>query len=280
MKNLRLKYWFKYELPKYSGIIFFTSLSILSLLGIILLDKFDPDFSRHDILVEAHGLIFDLFVFGILITIFDFLRNRRDNRSRYNEEIEDLIGWKSEEAKVKILAKVKRLYNLGQRRFFLSNAYLKRANLSDYDLTDSVIVLTNIKKGSFVRSNLKNARLTASKLQKVYFTSAHLENTDLSNSNCKGAHFTDTNLLNTNFKKADLRKANFSVCHYENVNFENSLLEGTVVDDLNWFENLEKHRTKGIEKLKEDYFVNPDSKKEIDGFSYYLIEYKKPAHNK
>ncbi|MHA6248089.1 pentapeptide repeat-containing protein [Pontibacter sp. CAU 1760] len=239
----------------------------------------DTEFSKHDILVEAHGLIFDLFVFGILITVFDFLRNRRESRSRYNEEIQDLLGWESDEAKVKILARLKRLYELRQRRFFLSKAYLKNADLSDYDLTDSILVFANIKSGSFIRSNLKNVKLTASNLQKVYFTSAILENTDLSHTNCKGAFFTDTDLINTNFEKADLRKASFQCCYYEHVNMKGALIEGACVDDLHWLDNLEKTGTKGIKELKQDYMINSNSLVDKDGVATYRIERIKPAHN-
>lgn len=269
---MRLKLWIKYELPKYNVIIFFTLLSLISLIVILILDKNDPEFSTHDLLVEAHGLIFDLFVFGILIATFDYLRKRKESRSRYNEEIEDLRGWKSDIAKVKILANVKKLYDLGQRRFFLSNLYLKSADLSNYDLTDSVIVITNLKKASFIRSNLRNARLTASKLNRVYFTSANLENTDFSNAICKGAFFTAANLVNTNFEKTDLRKASFVRCYYENVNMENAKLENAIVDDLDWFEKLQQYGGKGVDKLKKQYFVNPKLRKEEDGIKTYLIE--------
>ncbi|HLF32997.1 MAG TPA: pentapeptide repeat-containing protein [Cyclobacteriaceae bacterium] len=269
---MRLKLWIKYELPKYNVIIFFILLSLISLVVIIFLDKTDSNFNKHDILVEAHGLVFDLFVFGILITIFDFLRNRKESRSRYYEEIEDLIGWKSEEAKIKILAKVKRLYDLGQRRFFLSNSYLKNANLSDYDLTDSIIVLANLKKASFIRSNLKNVQLNGSKLNKVYFTSANLENTDLSNAICKGTFFTATDLVNTNFKQTDLRRASFISCYYKDINMEDAKLDEVVVDNLNWFESLRDSGANGIENLENKYFINPESKKDEDGYDTYLIE--------
>ncbi|WP_075591173.1 pentapeptide repeat-containing protein [Labilibacter marinus] len=267
-----VKYWIKYELLNYSSILFFVIIAILSLIFIAILDFKDSEFNWHDILVEAHGLIFDLFIFGLLITAFDFVRSRREKRQRYNEEIQDLIGWKSEEAKVKILAKVKRLYDLGQRRFFLSNSYLKSANLNDYDLTDSVIVLTNLKKSSFARSNLKNVQLTASKLNKVYFTSAKLENTDLSNSICNGAFFVDTNFVNTKFKRADLRKASFVGCNYENVNLENVKLDDAIVDDLSWFEKLQNSGAIGIDNLMTKYYVNSKSRKEEDGIATYFIE--------
>jgi hypothetical protein len=276
---MNIKYWLKHELSQYNVILFFSILSLISLILIIILDTFDPEFSKHDILVEAHGLIFDLFVFGILITVFDFLRNRRESRTRYNEELQDLLGWKSDEAKVKILARIKRLYDLGQRRFFLSNAYLKNADLSNYDLSDSIIVLANIKSGSFIRSNLKNVKLTASNLKKVYFTSAILENTDLSHSNCKGAFFTDTNFINTNFEKADLRNASFMSCSYENVNLKESLIEGAFVDDLYWLENMEKLGTKGIKELKKEYTINCSSKVDVNGHNTYRIERVKPAQN-
>jgi len=269
---MRLKFWIKYELPKYNVIIFFSLLFLISLIVIYSLDKADSNIYKHDILIESHGLIFDLLVFGIMITIFDFLRSRKERRSRYNEEIEDLVGWEHEEAKIKIIANVKRLYDLGQRRFFLSNTYLKCADLSDFDLTNSVIAFANLKKGSFVRSNLKNVQLTASKLREVYFTKANLENTDLSNTDCRGAFFTASIIVNTNFKQADLREACFIACYYKNVNMEDAKLDKVIVDDLKWFENLQNNGALNVENLIDKYFVNPNSRKVKDGLSTYLIE--------
>ena len=271
LKSL-LSFKMKYEIPNYAAIIFFILLALLFGAIIFILDRNDTQFNFHDILVEAHGLVFDLIVFGIIITVFDFIRNRREKRSRYNEEIEDLLGWKNEEAKVKILAKVKRLYELGQRKFNLTHAYLKSADLNYYDFTNSGINFANIENGSFVRSLLKNVNLIDSNLKSVTFTNTEFINTNLIQSDCRKAIFCCSVFFEANLKNVDLRKAEFSGCDIDNSNFEGVKLSNAKVDDPNWFDYLEKHGNFGVNELKKKYYIDIESKVEEEGLITYEIK--------
>jgi hypothetical protein len=67
----------------------------------------------NSILVEAHGLLFDIFVFGILIVFFNKMGEKRRNIKRWQEEIDDFRGWNSEEAKFRIVGNIKRLNRNG-----------------------------------------------------------------------------------------------------------------------------------------------------------------------
>ena len=270
----RVFMWYRIKLIDYTPIIIFSILALLGFVIIFILDRNDSSFNKHDILVEAHGLVFDLVVFGLIITIFDFFRTRKEKRIRLNEEIEDLIDWKCEESKFKILAKIKRLYEIGQRKFYLSNAYLKGADFGDYDLSNSMMVLANLKNSSFVRANLTNVSLTGSNLKNVYFTKTYLENTNLLQSKCQGAIFTDAQFINTNLEKADLRNTQFTYCYFKNINIKNAVLENAIVDDLKWFDNLIKNGASGVKELTELYFVDKKTKEKIQGVITFRIKKK------
>jgi hypothetical protein len=130
-----LKYLYQHELPNYSSILMFFVLFVISFATLYFFDNKDTQFNWHDILVEAHGLVFNLIVFGLIITIFEYFRAKRENIKRYQENIQDYSGWKNEEAKHLIVSNINRLYDLGIRQFYLSGSYLKGANLSDLDMS-------------------------------------------------------------------------------------------------------------------------------------------------
>lgn len=94
----------------------------------------DPDgFSWHDVIVESHGVLFDLLVFGILLSIYEGLRNKKDKIERLKEEIDDFRAWDEKEATFRIVGSIKRLNSFGisnvnLKYCFLKNAFLPNAN--------------------------------------------------------------------------------------------------------------------------------------------------------
>lgn len=67
----------------------------------------------RDIITEIHGLLFDIFVFGIVIVIFNKIGEKRRNIKRYTEEIADFRDWDEKEAKFRIVGNIRRLNNNG-----------------------------------------------------------------------------------------------------------------------------------------------------------------------
>jgi hypothetical protein len=269
------KYWVEYELINYSLIIFFFLLGLAATILIMIIDFNDPDFNWHDIIVEAHGLIFDLFVFGLFLTIFEFFRAKKEKIKRYQKEIEDLIQIKSEESRVRIISNINHLYDLGINTFYLFGAYLKNGNLQEFNLSNSKMLFMNFEKGSFLRSNLTNVDLRVSNLKKVSFTDASLVGANLSQSDCRGARFIITDLTNCDLSKTDLRKCRFVGCNYSNSDFTEAKLSNVLVDDLDWFSKLEDHNVKGIDKLKSRFIVDPNSGDNSQGVLLYQIRKKK-----
>src|SRR5262245_55376881 len=61
------------------------------------------------ILAEAHGMIFDIAVIGILLTWLNQNGERRQRIRTYKDEIDDFRLWESEEAAFRTVGNIKRL---------------------------------------------------------------------------------------------------------------------------------------------------------------------------
>ncbi|SNR34730.1 Pentapeptide repeat-containing protein [Lutibacter flavus] len=230
------------------------ALSILGLIIVLVLDFFDEKYSYHDILVEFHGLIFDLLIFGILLTIYETIKSKNDNITRYKEEINDYKFWENEEAMFRTRGLIKRLYDLNAKNIDLSHCYLASDNsFSTYD-------------------NMKNWKFSGANLSNTMFMMSTLENAQFYSTNLKEATFVQVNLTNCSFCSAILYKTNFEKCIFTNVDISNS-----VVYEKNWFELLESKENIGISLLKEQFELKPNLINDIE--VYRIIRKTKPTHN-
>src|SRR5690606_26693352 len=61
-----------------------------------------------NILAEAHGTVFDLLIIGWFLLWLNKIAERRLRNSRYREEIDDYLGWRSPEATHRIVGNIRR----------------------------------------------------------------------------------------------------------------------------------------------------------------------------
>ena len=187
----------------------------------------------EDILVEAHGMLFDIILFGIILAIFDSITEKRTTIRRYQEEIDDFRNWDAEEAKSRIIGNLKRLIRLGVDEFDLSDCYLEKTNmaflngkissldgthLSNCDLRELDLRGLNLKK-----THLKGANLSGVDLRELNLAEVDLREVNLSGSNLAGADLQGAILDNADLSGADLRGANLlgASLIYANVNEAN-----------------------------------------------------------
>lgn len=74
-------------------------------------------------IVEISGFIFDIFLFGILISSYEFILSQKKRIDDYLEEIDDYRGWEEKEASYRIFGIVKRLQKLGKKDIDLTRCY-------------------------------------------------------------------------------------------------------------------------------------------------------------
>ena len=91
-------------------------LAVVSAGGLYVLGRWYEEFSDmyQGVFVEAVGAVMDIIVFGIIIALFVFIRERRREVSRQMELIDDFKKWNSEEARHRIAGAIKRLNRLGR----------------------------------------------------------------------------------------------------------------------------------------------------------------------
>ena len=190
----------------------------------------------------------------------------------------------------------------------LANMDLSGINLSRANLEGATLIESNLEYANLEEANLKRAQLSSSSLKKaklklinldwanlshVNISEVRLVGASLNSANLNGADFSGTYISYTNFSGANLIKANFSNTHIDIVDFFQANLTEAILDNLiikrvnftnvnfektivnkDWFSNLKKEETVGLEKLKSDYEVASieDNK---DHLTSFLLEIKK-----
>ncbi|HEV8514230.1 MAG TPA: pentapeptide repeat-containing protein, partial [Cyclobacteriaceae bacterium] len=96
------------------------------------------------VLAEAHGMIFDIAVIGILIFWLNQNGQTRQQIRTYKDEIDDFRLWESEEAAFRTVGNIKRLNRHKINEINLVNCHLSRTNLSHVNLKASNLNSANL----------------------------------------------------------------------------------------------------------------------------------------
>lgn len=236
-------------------ILIFSLLVVLT----IFLDYKDTDFTFHDILVEFHGLIFDLFFLGIILTLYENYRDKKDKKERYKEEIDDFRNWQSEEAKYKILGNIRRLYDLGSTEFILNHCYIKNGDLTEFNFTNSSFAFANLESACFSKSNLNNCTFVGADLRKILCVETMANNANFERGDLSNSTFTNCDLSSSNLRSANLKYAKICGTDFNNADMRIANLNKIKTYDENWLETLRLNNVKGIEKLSEKFEIRPES---------------------
>jgi uncharacterized protein YjbI with pentapeptide repeats len=202
-----------------SIVLFIVTVIVLSLSLKYYLNDFDSFWAQ--ILAEAHGMIFDIAVIGLLIFWLNQNGEIRQRIRTYKDEIDDFRLWESEEAAFRTVGNLKRLNRHKIHDVNLVNCYLARTNLNYVNLKGSNLNSANISNSSLIETNLENTRLNQT----------NLENSNLNSANLKGAYasgaiFKDAFLIKSQFEGAFLIKTNFINAFLMEANLQNSYLMG------------------------------------------------------
>ncbi|WP_254086865.1 pentapeptide repeat-containing protein [Dawidia cretensis] len=189
----------------------------------------DFDTFIQQILAEAHGMIFDIAVIGILIFWLNQNGEIRQRIRTYKDEIDDFRLWESEEAAFRTVGNIKRLNRHKIHEINLVNCYLPRTNLNYVNLSSSNMNSANISQSSLIESNLENARLNQTNFENSNLNQAILKGAYASGANFKDAflikaHFENAFLIKANFNNAFLMEADLKGCYVMGADFENASL--------------------------------------------------------
>jgi BTB/POZ domain-containing protein KCTD9 len=202
-----------------SLVLIFVTIIVLGLSTKYYLHEFDSFVPQ--ILAEAHGMIFDIAVIGILIFWLNQNGEIRQRIRTYKDEIDDFRLWESEEAAFRTVGNIKRLNRHKIHEINLVNCYLPRTNLNYVNLASSNMNSANISQSTLIESNLENARLN-----QTNFENSNLNQANLKGAYASGANFKDAFLIKSQFENAFLIKANFNNAFLMEANLQNCYLMG------------------------------------------------------
>lgn len=211
-------------------------------------DVGENGFSWHDLLVEANGMVFDLLVFGVLLSIYEALRAKRERIERYKEEIDDFKGWDEKEASYRTAGLIRRLNREKATDLKLQRCYLAGANLSHADLFNA-----DLSGANFWYADLSHADL-----RKADFSNAYLFHTNLPYAKLQNATLIRANLTNAEFFNANLSEANLEGAFFE-----------IPKDNNDWFDKLENWQVIGREEIMKTYVIEDHL-----GVNSYLLKVK------
>jgi uncharacterized protein YjbI with pentapeptide repeats len=200
-------------------VLLVVSIIVISLSLKYYINDFDAFWAQ--ILAEAHGMIFDIAVIGILIFWLNQNGEIRQRIRTYKDEIDDFRLWESEEAAFRTVGNLKRLNRHRIHEINLVNCYLARTNLNYVNLKASNLNSANISNSSLIETNLENTRLNQTNLENSNLNSANLKGAYAS-----GANFKDAFLIKSQFEGAFLIKSNFKNAFLMEANLQNSYLMG------------------------------------------------------
>ena len=173
------------------------------------------------ILAEAHGMIFDVAVIGILLFWLNQSGEIRQRIRLYKDEIDDFRLWESDEAAFRTVGNIKRLNRHKIYEINLVNCYLARANLNYVNLKGSNLNSANVTNSSLIETNLENSRLNQTNLE-----NSNLNQANLNGAYASGANFRDVFLIKAQFKSAFLIKAKFTNAFLMEADLRDSYLMG------------------------------------------------------
>ena len=195
-----------------SSVVFVVATIVVIRLTIIKVKSaYDAMFIR-DILVEAHGMLFDIFIIGTLIFALHKLVERRlekrHNIQRWQEEIDDFRGWDEKEATFKIVGNIRRLNRNGITKIDLYGCFLKQAFLMGTDLRGAALDRANLRGADLGGADLRGADLGGTDLRGAALDRANLYGVILRGANLKEAILVRANLLEADLRRTNLGKAN------------------------------------------------------------------------
>lgn len=205
----------------------------------------DFDSFIQQVLAEAHGMIFDIAVIGILLVWLNQNGEKRQRIRTYKDEIDDFRLWESEEAAFRTVGNIKRLNRHKIYEINLVNCYLAKTNLNYANLCGSNLNSANVGQSSLIESNLENARLN-----QTNFENSNLNQANLSNAYASGANFKDSFLIKANFESAFLIKTNFNNAFLMEANLQNCYLMGADFENASLYKaDLRGAKGLSIEQL-------------------------------
>lgn len=270
-----------------ASIVIGIPLGLIILFGYLRLFHLSPESAWINILVEAHGLIFDIIFFSIIMAIYANLQERKNRITRYKEELDDYRGWDDKEAAYRVAGIIRRLEREGVNDIDLNDLHF--GNCTEKTIKKAIqenarliglpryLCYQNLTGANLRAIELSNTEFEQSLLNGVILLGATLnyctfQEVWLNDANLEASKMTNAVLDRVDLKKANLRRADFSGATLNSVNLEEAELIDTIfikasmrhiklsgarVDSPHWIKKLRKWDVAGIDWIESNFHVDP-----------------------
>ncbi len=223
-----------------SFLVFILCAVLLIILKVVFYES-SNEFYRG-ILIEAFGMLFDIFVIGTflfwLIKRSEKRLERKRNIKQYHDEIDDFRDWDSDEAMHRIVGNIKRLTRLKVDQIDLHYCYLKNAKLSYITIKNSNLKGVHLIGAICDNINFEHNDMVGVKLDGAIFINANLNNVDLRGASFELANFANTSLKNAKLQGAYLEKVALQRANLEYANLSNANLQDSKLNKANFKDTI------------------------------------------
>ena len=191
----------------------------------------EPRTFFESVLVEAHGFLFDLLIIGWFSVWLNRRAERRLRIRRYQEEIEDFLGWESLEAMHRLTGDIRRLSREGISNVNLRQAYLQGAYLVDIKLAGAAMNGATLSSAKIQNADFHGAVLEKAQLELANATGADFHGANLRRANLTGAYLEDANLAGADLRGANLTGAYLRRTDLTGANLARAALKGVFLEE-------------------------------------------------
>lgn len=200
----------------------------------------------NDIKVELFGTLLDIFIFGIIFYVIQFVLQKQEKITRLQEELDDFRDWDEMAAGYRVIGILKRLHKLG-----VENVNLSRCHFNNIKIISDAgrVIPFDFKKANLTNTVFQNIHLygaifdhstgnepkpiilkkSLTPLLDFYndpetkFENCELRGISISNSHFYKFDFKKVNFRHARFNNAYLNLFRFTFCIFENCDFENTV---------------------------------------------------------
>lgn len=287
-RELSIRAWFIKSPVRFYTVGFFACLMIVGYFDLFFL--FDVDQGRYNfgdkwdnIIVESHGLLFDLFILGILLSVYDhyreYIRKKEEKEQiikRYCEELDDFRQWRSDEAKYRIMGIIKRLNEEGYTAIDLKYVDLTKIVV---DLPRVQLISAKLLETYFSTANLMHANFSEATLYSSKFLSRNtrLHNAKFINAKLYAVDFSEAFLVDVDFTGAELSKCKFYKADLRGLILQNAILSQTEFSGAevhqDFFDKLANWNIQG-QAIQEEYDLIRQEVPNLPGEFKYILQKK------
>lgn len=134
-------------------------------------------------------------------------------------------------------------------------ANLNEACLDSADLEEANMNSVHMRNASLRGAVLEWTQLNGAWLEGSDMTGANMYTTHLTRAHCQGSNFSEANMTSATLIETHLTKANFSLANLSYSKLTHGDLQGAVVSDKTWLEQLSSWHVTGSEDIQNRYSI-------------------------